>query len=261
MAMSAGDRHHLGDGDPVETVHEVDEIHEPDAAEDEKSLLHHEGNGIGQHPHAARRSRRPRPRTICRRSRRLAGRGRMSSTAPTTPERSRPPRRSTKGPKEVRRGRSENRECERHGHQRGADNRDASALRGRDPVARTGVRARQRVANEERLRGRRSGSPQQTCTPASQRSPYGQQLEIVPIISSRPVILAVPFDEASDAVLQRGRGREAHVAAQVASRRRGSRARRRAVAARPRGWPSSPARPRSGRSGGSRSSGLSLPML
>ena len=53
--MSAGDRHHLGDGDPVEPVHEVDEIHEPDAAEDEKSLLHHEGNGIRQHPQAARR--------------------------------------------------------------------------------------------------------------------------------------------------------------------------------------------------------------
>ena len=47
--MSAGDRHHLGDGDPVEAVHEVDEVHEPDAAEDEKSLLHARGE---RHPAA-----------------------------------------------------------------------------------------------------------------------------------------------------------------------------------------------------------------
>ena len=42
------DRHHLGHGDPVEAVHEVDEIHEPDAAEDEKRLLHAVRNPFGK---------------------------------------------------------------------------------------------------------------------------------------------------------------------------------------------------------------------
>ena len=49
-----GDRHHLGHGDPVEPVHEVDEVHEPDAAEDEKRLLHDERNPFRKDPDAAR---------------------------------------------------------------------------------------------------------------------------------------------------------------------------------------------------------------
>lgn len=47
------DWRHFGDGDPVETVHEIHEIHEPNAAEDEKRLLHSQGNGFGQNADAA----------------------------------------------------------------------------------------------------------------------------------------------------------------------------------------------------------------
>ncbi len=43
-----GDRHHLGDGDPIEPVHEVDEVHEPDAAKQQKRALDHERNRLGQ---------------------------------------------------------------------------------------------------------------------------------------------------------------------------------------------------------------------
>ena len=35
-----GDRHHLGDGDPIQPIHEVDEVHEPHAAEYENGKLH-----------------------------------------------------------------------------------------------------------------------------------------------------------------------------------------------------------------------------
>ena len=140
------DRHDLRDSHPVETVHEVDEVHEPDAAEH-----HHRAfRPLGKLRHDAEVRRKHRDDE--------AHRNELHQQPWRRPEAAQVVDRADNGKKHGRNRQREQCVVETQGQraepdagERRGDHRDAAALWCRLGVRRARIRARQRVALEQRL--------------------------------------------------------------------------------------------------------------
>ena len=144
------DRRHLGDGDPVDPVHEVRRgsrtrrRRRPPIRARAKAARCPAAAGRCRSPRAPRR----RPRAPAARGAGAGESGRMSSTAPAAGERER--HRGNERPGSPRRREAGGGERGAGNGERCRDHRDAAALRRRHRVARAGVRPGERVAPQHR---------------------------------------------------------------------------------------------------------------